>query len=66
MKCKLFFIYLWIVLPETLSTLSPNIYLFISLNGVLSSLLGVVQLDIERLELGFGGFYWGIGKPSNK
>jgi len=59
---KLLFVYFWIALFKTFSTLPFNIYFLFSFNGVLSSLLGVALPNIEILKPGFNEFYQKIGR----
>ncbi len=55
-KCKLFFVYLWITLFETHSTLQPSIYFCFSFNDVLSSLFKMAQPSTKKLQPDFGDF----------
>jgi len=60
-KCRLLFIYFWIALLETRSTLSITIYYCFSFSGVLSS-LRVTQPCTKRLGFDFDNFCWEIWK----
>jgi hypothetical protein len=59
-KCRLFFVYLLIVLLEARSKLSITIYSCFSFSGVLSSPLRVARPSTKRLRPDFDNFCWEI------